>query len=135
MATDATRRHIDELRATIDRWNHAYYVLDRPAVTDAEYDELLRELRDLEGGGLGVGSVGVRHGLHDDGMLASHGHPAHPGGHGLTARHSHGGSLPAPRRDIGGGGYWVGTLTVPRTMRSSSFLRLVLRDAGIRASL
>jgi DNA ligase (NAD+) len=48
MATDATRRHIDELRATIDRWNHAYYVLDRPAVTDADYDAAMRDLQSLE---------------------------------------------------------------------------------------
>ncbi len=48
MADDAVRLRIDELRETIDRWNYEYYVLDRPSVTDAEYDGSLNELRDLE---------------------------------------------------------------------------------------
>lgn len=37
-----------ELRALIDEANHRYYVLDDPVITDAEYDELLRELIALE---------------------------------------------------------------------------------------
>ncbi|MBK8890598.1 MAG: NAD-dependent DNA ligase LigA [Dechloromonas sp.] len=37
-----------ELRAEIERHNHAYYVLDAPTVPDAEYDRLFRELQDLE---------------------------------------------------------------------------------------
>ena len=37
-----------ELRRTLDRHNHRYYVLDDPEVSDAEYDALLNELRDLE---------------------------------------------------------------------------------------
>ncbi|HEU0114032.1 MAG TPA: NAD-dependent DNA ligase LigA, partial [Thermomicrobiales bacterium] len=41
-------RRVDALRRTIDRWNYEYYVLDRPSATDAEYDALLRELRELE---------------------------------------------------------------------------------------
>src|SRR5687767_6060313 len=36
------------LREQIERANHEYYVLDRPAVSDQEYDRLLRELQDLE---------------------------------------------------------------------------------------
>ncbi|MEP6995994.1 MAG: NAD-dependent DNA ligase LigA [Betaproteobacteria bacterium] len=36
------------LRATIDAHNHAYYVLDAPTVSDAEYDRLFRELQALE---------------------------------------------------------------------------------------
>jgi len=36
------------LRATLDRANHAYYVLDAPEISDAEYDRLLRELQALE---------------------------------------------------------------------------------------
>ena len=36
------------LRATIRAHDHAYYVLDTPTVTDAEYDALYRELADLE---------------------------------------------------------------------------------------
>jgi len=37
-----------ELRETLERHNHAYYVLDTPAVPDAEYDRLFRELQALE---------------------------------------------------------------------------------------
>jgi DNA ligase (NAD+) len=37
-----------ELRAAIERANHEYYVLDRPTLSDPEYDRLFRELRDLE---------------------------------------------------------------------------------------
>jgi DNA ligase (NAD+) len=48
MANDMARRRVDELRELIDRWNYAYYVLDQPSVTDAEYDEAFRELRSLE---------------------------------------------------------------------------------------
>jgi DNA ligase (NAD+) len=37
-----------ELRRLIERANHAYYVLDKPELSDAEYDRLLRELQELE---------------------------------------------------------------------------------------
>jgi DNA ligase (NAD+) len=37
-----------ELRSLIEDANHRYYVLDDPQLSDADYDELLRELRDLE---------------------------------------------------------------------------------------
>ncbi len=36
------------LREQIDRANHAYYVLDAPQISDAEYDRLFRELQQLE---------------------------------------------------------------------------------------
>lgn len=39
---------IDALRELINRYNHAYYVLDEPLVPDSEYDRLLRELQALE---------------------------------------------------------------------------------------
>ncbi|HEX5385231.1 MAG TPA: NAD-dependent DNA ligase LigA [Gemmatimonadales bacterium] len=38
----------EELRRQIDRANHAYYVLDAPEISDAEYDRLFRELEALE---------------------------------------------------------------------------------------
>jgi len=38
----------EELRRILNDANHAYYVLDSPALTDAEYDRLLRELKALE---------------------------------------------------------------------------------------
>ncbi len=37
-----------ELRKLLDRANHAYYVLDAPEVSDAEYDRWLQELQALE---------------------------------------------------------------------------------------
>jgi DNA ligase (NAD+) len=37
-----------ELRALLEKANHDYYVLDRPTLSDAEYDQLFRELRSLE---------------------------------------------------------------------------------------
>jgi len=37
-----------ELRRILERANHAYYVLDKPDMSDAEYDRLFRELQALE---------------------------------------------------------------------------------------
>lgn len=37
-----------ELRRIVERANYAYYVLDRPEMSDAEYDVLFRELQALE---------------------------------------------------------------------------------------
>ena len=39
---------VDELRDLIRRHEHSYYVLDRPEVSDAEYDALFLELRRIE---------------------------------------------------------------------------------------
>ena len=39
-----------ELRETLERANHEYYVLDAPTLADAEYDRLFRELKELEAG-------------------------------------------------------------------------------------
>jgi DNA ligase (NAD+) len=36
------------LKAELERHNHLYYVLDTPEITDAEYDQLMRELIRLE---------------------------------------------------------------------------------------
>ena len=36
------------LRREINRHNHLYYVLDRPQISDAEYDRLMRELQEIE---------------------------------------------------------------------------------------
>lgn len=41
-------QRIVQLRAEIERHNHAYYVLDAPSIPDAEYDKLFRELQHLE---------------------------------------------------------------------------------------
>jgi DNA ligase (NAD+) len=45
--TDPSDR-IDELRAEIAEHDQAYYVEDDPTISDADYDALLNELRDLE---------------------------------------------------------------------------------------
>ena len=42
------KERVAELREMIDRHNHSYYGEDSPTVSDAEYDELVRELRALE---------------------------------------------------------------------------------------
>jgi DNA ligase (NAD+) len=39
---------VAELRATIEHHNRAYHELDAPEIPDADYDALVRELRDLE---------------------------------------------------------------------------------------
>ena len=39
---------VDQLRHEIEQHNYNYFVLDNPAIPDAEYDLLIRELRDLE---------------------------------------------------------------------------------------
>jgi DNA ligase (NAD+) len=39
---------VARLREQIERANNAYYVLDAPEISDAEYDRLFRELQALE---------------------------------------------------------------------------------------
>ena len=39
---------INELRKQIDNHNYQYYILDNPIISDYEYDNLMRELQDLE---------------------------------------------------------------------------------------
>jgi len=41
-------REIEELRDTLRRHEHLYYVLDQPEISDAEYDVLMRRLQALE---------------------------------------------------------------------------------------
>ncbi|MFZ5535977.1 MAG: NAD-dependent DNA ligase LigA [Pseudomonadota bacterium] len=48
MPTDALRQRLEQLRREIARHDHAYYVLDAPIIPDAEYDRLMRELREIE---------------------------------------------------------------------------------------
>ncbi len=42
------KQRIDELRRKINRSNYQYYVLNEPLIADYEYDQLFRELSDLE---------------------------------------------------------------------------------------
>jgi DNA ligase (NAD+) len=46
--TDNPAARAATLREQIERANHAYYVLDAPEISDAEYDRLFRELQALE---------------------------------------------------------------------------------------
>jgi NAD-dependent DNA ligase len=42
------RERMERLRANLRLHERLYYVLDRPEISDAEYDGLMRELRRLE---------------------------------------------------------------------------------------
>jgi len=44
----AVRERARVLHAELHEHNYRYYVLDNPTISDAQYDELLRELQDLE---------------------------------------------------------------------------------------
>jgi DNA ligase (NAD+) len=48
MADASVIERVEELRRGLNYHNHRYYVLDDPVVSDAEYDQLLQELRALE---------------------------------------------------------------------------------------
>ncbi len=41
-------KRIKEAKFLLKKYNHEYYCLDDPSVTDAEYDRLFRELQKLE---------------------------------------------------------------------------------------
>src|ERR1700691_40231 len=47
MQKDVSGR-IEKLREMLRHHEYLYYVLDQPELSDAEYDALMRELRDLE---------------------------------------------------------------------------------------
>jgi DNA ligase (NAD+) len=47
-APAAVRQRVDELRRLIAHHDYLYYVLDRPEISDADYDALVQELRRLE---------------------------------------------------------------------------------------
>jgi DNA ligase (NAD+) len=47
-APSQVRRRVGELREQIDYHNYRYYRLNDPEISDAAYDELFRELRELE---------------------------------------------------------------------------------------
>ncbi|MFQ6118035.1 MAG: hypothetical protein ACE5LQ_07180, partial [Candidatus Bipolaricaulia bacterium] len=53
MTTDTdlqtAKLRVEELRSQINYHDYRYYVLDSPEISDAEYDELMRELKQLEG--------------------------------------------------------------------------------------
>ncbi len=49
MTKDQAARRIETLRQEIVRHEHLYYVLAAPEISDQDYDQLERELKDLEG--------------------------------------------------------------------------------------
>src|SRR5467141_3073716 len=46
--SEQQRKRAAELRVLLTRASHEYYVLDRPTITDAEYDKSFRELQGIE---------------------------------------------------------------------------------------
>jgi len=48
MDREGAQRRVEELRALLHHHIYLYYVLDRPEISDEEYDRLFRELRSLE---------------------------------------------------------------------------------------
>ena len=42
------KNRIERLREALDEHNHAYYVLSAPIISDHTYDEMMRELQQLE---------------------------------------------------------------------------------------
>src|SRR5579863_6687728 len=45
---DKVLKEIEQLRQKLQYHEHLYYVLDKPEITDAEYDAMMRRLSDLE---------------------------------------------------------------------------------------
>jgi len=45
---DEAKAKIEKLRAEINHHNYRYHVLDSPEISDAEYDDLMRELKQME---------------------------------------------------------------------------------------
>ena len=45
---EPVRKHMEELAAELDRLNYEYYMNDRSLVSDQQFDEMMRELQDLE---------------------------------------------------------------------------------------
>lgn len=44
----SVKNRINKLKEQLQTYNHEYYVLDQPTISDVEYDELMQELIDLE---------------------------------------------------------------------------------------
>ncbi|MCX5704393.1 MAG: hypothetical protein NT066_07905 [Candidatus Omnitrophica bacterium] len=48
MQKEETRKEIERLRQKIHHHDYLYYVLSQPEISDKEYDDLLRKLKELE---------------------------------------------------------------------------------------
>lgn len=72
-----TRKRSEQLREALNRASHEYYVLDRPKISDAEYDKLFRELQQLEADHPGLrtpDSPTLRIGAEVQSVLSKHAH-------------------------------------------------------------
>ena len=47
-AYEQAKQRVEELRSQIAYHEHRYFVLDQPEISDAEFDQLMKELRELE---------------------------------------------------------------------------------------
>ena len=43
-----SKQRVEELTKLLNQYNKEYYVLDKPSVSDREYDRLMQELIELE---------------------------------------------------------------------------------------
>ncbi|MBV9300491.1 MAG: NAD-dependent DNA ligase LigA [Acidobacteriaceae bacterium] len=48
MTKHSPAKRVEELRRELEHHEYLYYVLDRPEISDTDFDRLMRELRDLE---------------------------------------------------------------------------------------
>ncbi len=48
MTKEQAKKRIEELRKLLHRYNYEYYVLDRPSISDYQFDMLMKELEELE---------------------------------------------------------------------------------------
>lgn len=48
MTQEADKKQMNQLIESLNRYSYEYYVLDAPTITDAEYDELYRQLKTIE---------------------------------------------------------------------------------------
>ncbi|HDM67330.1 MAG TPA: NAD-dependent DNA ligase LigA, partial [Thermoplasmatales archaeon] len=48
MSREEAKERIEELRREIRHHDYLYYVLNKPEISDAEYDKLMEELKELE---------------------------------------------------------------------------------------
>ena len=48
MQIEQARERVEQLTSQLNEASYQYYVLDRPEISDFEYDKLLRELENLE---------------------------------------------------------------------------------------
>jgi len=45
---DSLKQRVEQLRRELERHEYLYYVLDQPEISDAEFDRMMRELKELE---------------------------------------------------------------------------------------